>query len=588
MIFNYFGRYLQKLEETTSRNEITAILANLFKKAQETEITHLCYLLLGSLAPKYQGLEFGLAEKMAIRIISQTTERPEKEVIKYFKKEGDLGKTLAFFRQGERKPPKELGINEVYYQLVEIAQDHGLGSSERKVKRAILLLKSLDSLASGYVIRIILGRLRLGFSDTTILDALSWLKEGNKSLRPQIEAAYNVSADIGIVAKNFIAKGLKGIKKIEPRVGIPIRSALAERLPDAKSILEKMKGECFVEPKYDGFRVQVHVDKNASESRDKNLGLFDEQERGLIKIFSRNMEDVTTMFPEIVKAIKEIKASSFILDGEAIGYNRETGKFLPFQETAQRKRKYQVAKMAEEVPLKTYFFDLLYLNKKSFMNTIFRERRKNLERLLNSYNSNEKVNVIESKLVKRPQEIEGALSLHLKKGLEGIVCKKPDTFYQAGARNFNWVKLKKTGEKKLIDTVECLIMGYYRGRGKRANFGIGAFLVGVYDKRNDRFLTISKIGTGLSDGQWRDLKKRVDQIKVKEMPKNYLVGKNLTPDVWAEPILVVEIQSDSVSVSPAHSAKLALRFPRMVRLRAKNPEQITTVTEIKKIYQMQK
>lgn len=582
MLFSTFSSYLGELEKTASRNQMTEVLAGLFKKSLAGEIDKICYLSLGRLAPKYEGIEFNMAEKMMLKTLAVALGKPIAQMTKDYKKIGDLGELVFKIKTSSKKSNRS--VSQIYEELRKIAEDSGQGSVERKIKALADLLKNLDSLSAKYIARIPVNKLRLGFSDMTILDALSWMKTSDKSLRSELERAFNVLADIGKVAQTFKAKGIRGIKDIKSEVGIPIRAAKAERLPTAKKILEKMKGICALEPKWDGFRVMIHLDKTRKFvlKEETNLSLF--KKKGyFVRVFSRNLDNMTHMFPDVVEAAQQLAVEKVILDGEAIAFSNRTGKFLPFQETVQRKRKHGVAKKAQEIPLKVFVFDILYLNGKTLLDKPFIERRKLLEKILEkSHGEESRILLTPQKVVTKPADFEKFFRERVGEGLEGLVAKKLDTVYQAGARNYNWVKYKAGMKSELADTLDCVVLGYYRGKGKRAGFGIGAFLVGVYDK--GKFLTVSKIGTGLTDEQWREMFKRCEELKIAEKPKEFQLDKNLNPDIWCRPSLVVEIEADMITKSPIHSAGLALRFPRLKRFRDdKNPHQATSLQELKKL-----
>jgi len=583
------SQYLEKLEKTTSRNEITAILADLFAQASAEEIDKICYLLLGRLAPGYRSIEFNLAEKMMIKVLAFAFSKTEQEIRKKFKQLGDLGDIA--FPLSNTDSASNLSVTQLHQRLLKIAQQAGSGSQERKIKLLAQLINQSDNLSNKYLVRIPIGKLRLGFSDITILDALSWMKTKDKSLRPALEKAYNISADIGLVAKTFKKGGLRAIQKIKPQTGIPIRPALTERLPTAEKIIEKM-GQPAVEPKYDGFRVQIHLDRDRRFGKEKTA-LFNPH-GCFVRIFSRRLENTTPMFPEIVAAAQKLPVQSAILDGEAIGIDPKTGKFLPFQETAQRKRKYQVAQAAKEIPLKVYVFDLLYLNGQPLLDQPLSRRRRQLESCFNVLIHRNKVRqkrlvlqLTPQKVVTDPKTLDQLFHYWVKRGLEGIVCKKTNSPYRAGKREFTWVKYKRAMKSHLADTVDCLVMGYYRGRGKRSGFGIGAFLVGIWHPKKEAFVTIAKIGTGLTDDQWRKIRQKVDQTKTVKRPKEYQVPKELIPDVWTNPEVVVEIEADEITKSPLHTSKFALRFPRMQRFRDKKPTDVTALPEIKELFKMQ-
>lgn len=589
MLFSTFSSYLDRLEKTASRNQMTEILAELFKQCSPEEIDKACYLSLGQLAPKYAGIEFNMAEKMVIKAIARAQQINEETIKKEYQKKGDLGDVIFEIKKKGKKGLK-ISLNQLYNHLLEIAKEAGEGSVERKVNKTAKLLTELDSLSAKYIARIPVNKLRLGFSDMTILDALSWMKTGDKSLRPELERAFNVLADIGKIAKTFKDKGIKGIKGIKSEVGVPIRAAKAERLPEPKKILEKMDGQCALEPKYDGFRVMIHLDKTRKFKlkEETNLSLFKDKKHFFVSLFSRNLENTTHMFPDIVQAAQKLVVKTAILDGEAIAYDAKTDKFLSFQETVQRKRKHGVSEKAKEIPLKVFVFDLLYLNGKSLLSQPFRERRKLLEKILAKSKGEEKgILLTEQKIVSKPEEFEQFFKSVVTEGLEGLMAKKREAVYQAGARNYNWVKYKAAMKSELADTIDCVVMGYYQGKGKRASFGIGAFLVGIYNQ--GEFLTTSKIGTGLTDVQWREMYQRCQQLKVGEKPKEYKVDKNLNPDIWCRPNLVVEIEADTITKSPIHTAGLALRFPRLKKFRDdKTFSQATSLKELKKLVKVRK
>lgn len=583
MRFSKFASYLEKLEKTSSRNEITRILAELFRETDAQEIDKICYISLGELLPSYRGIEFNLAEKMMIRIVAHALGEKQEKITQLYKKKGDLGDVVQQMSNAKTQM-SERSVTDVYEKLVEIAKESGEGSQERKIKKMTQLLRELDPLSSKYVVRIPLGKLRLGFSDATLLDALSVMERGDKSARKEIEKAYNVTADIGEIAKRVRTSGIASLAKIKAKPGIPIRPSLAERIPNAEEIIEKLGPQVAVEPKLDGFRTCVHV--------------WNEHGRKQIALFSRNLENTTHMFPEIVEGARKLPVRDCILDGEAIGYNPKTGKFMPFQETVQRKRKYGIEEMAKKIPLAVFIFDVLYYNGKSLLELAFAERRKILERIFAHYKNNT-LQLVEQRLTDNPAFIEKELEKALEKGLEGLVVKNIQLPYEAGSRGFHWVKFKasaaalekaRAGKKILLDTIDCVIMGAYRGKGKRADFGIGGFLLGVRGA-DYKYYTISKLGSGLSDEQFREAARRLTKVMVKEQPKEYVVIKEEIPDIWIEPSLVAEILADEITLSPRHTAGrkhgrgYSLRFPRLVRFRDdKNPQDITTVSEIKKMY----
>ncbi|MFA5998936.1 MAG: ATP-dependent DNA ligase [Candidatus Babeliales bacterium] len=604
MKFIEVAQAFQNLEQEPSRIGMTKILAKLFAQSSKSEIQIISYLSQGSLFPPYQDVQFQIAQKGMVSIIAELAGKSDATIQKDFKELGDIG--LVVQKEWTRSEC-ELTVHQVYEQLLEIARISGTGSTEKKGIHVRKLLKQVDSLSAKFIVRIVAKTLRLGFSDMTVLDALSWMDTGDKSLSKDLEAAYNVCADLGLVAHTMKEEGIKGIRSMHIKVGIPIRPAAAERLTSAKAVIERL-GHCVAQPKLDGFRVQVHVKKTETKTD--------------VHFFSRNMLDMSDMFPDLKKMVSQLPVHSLICEGEAIVYDEETESFLPFQETVKRKRKHDVEQMSIDMPLRLYLFDILYLDGKSLLEDTHKQRRIILQDVLKKWNLahgspdqvrgrrgeneisvvsegrgvSEALQIVEEKPFSKAQDLEDYFLLNIQAGLEGLVVKREDAIYQPGKRNFNWIKLKREAHGSLIDTVDCVILGYYAGRGKRAKFGIGAFLVGIYNQEKEQFQTVAKVGTGMSDDEWKDLKKRCEHIKLQHQPKNVSCVKDLYPDVWVSPELVCVVKSDEITLSPAHTAGkteghpgYALRFPRFVSYRPdKSAQDATSIKELKHLYAQQK
>lgn len=604
MKFSKFAKYLQKLEETTKRLEMTSILTDLITELSPEETDKALYLASGYLEAPFEGIKFNTADKMMIRTIEQTFSTPKepnlkKKIQTLYKKFGDLGSVVYELKKSSKKST-DLSISEVYSKLFEIAQIEGTGSQEQKAAKTSALLKELEPLPAKHVTRIILGTMRLGFTELTIIAALAQFLSAEyrrsveygrkkKTLTKQIEAKYNIYPDIGFIAKRIKEKGVDGIHLINIETGVPILSQKCQRVSGIEEIPERIK-HMWAEFKFDGTRVQLHFDKNKkmTDGKTAQSNLFGAEKEGfLVRSYTRNLEETTHQYPEIIEAAKkQIKARSVILDGEGIGFNRETGRFLPFQETMQRKRKYDVAETAKNIPLKYFVFDILYLNGKSLIEKSLKERRKILTETIAPGNV---IKVDEYLETEKFEELEEYFQKAKSQGLEGIVVKTPEKAYEAGGRSYSWVKYKSADRDLLTDSIDCVVLGYYYGKGIRSKFGIGGFLVGVYDKEKDSFKTISKVGTGLTEEEWVKLKQMCDKIKIKEKPTNVEMHKIFKPSVFVKPQLVVEIGADEISVSPTHTAGYALRFPRLLKFREdKSPTEATTLNEIKKMFKNQK
>jgi DNA ligase-1 len=577
MKFFQVAQAFKKIEEQSSRLAMTERLATLFTTATSHEAEIIAYLSLGRLRATYQGNQFNFAEKTAVKVIAQFLGVTEKTIKERMKLQGDLGSVVM---AGDWEHKKELTLIEVYEALTVFEKFSGGGSQEEKITFLIDLLGSADQLSACYIIRILLGKLRLGFSDMTVIDALSWTLAGDKTLRNELEHAYNISADIGLIAHTLKEGGIAAVEKIAITIGVPIRPAAAERLPTAAAIIQKI-GPCIAQPKLDGFRVQVHIDKHTQATK--------------IHFFSRNLLDMSPMFPDILAAIKGIDVESLIVEGEALAFDDHTDSYLPFQETVKRRRKHDVQEMAIEMPLKLVLFDILYLNGESLLGHTQQDRQKILNKLFKDYDTSI-ILVTEELAVSTARQLEDYFVKNIASGLEGLVVKKPNGKYIPGKRNFNWIKLKRQEEGHLDDTIDAVVLGYYNGKGKRARFGIGAFLVGLYNPNLDRFETVAKIGTGLTDSGWIELKALCDYAQAGSCASNVVCHKDLTPDVWVKPELVVLVRADEITKSPVHCAGkdethdgLALRFPRFMGYRVdKSPTDATTIHELRTLLSHQK
>lgn len=586
MKFSEFSKYLARLDETTSRNSLTEILSELFKETSSSEIREIVYLLDGRIVPLYDPLKFHVAEKTLIRALAVAYEISESEVKKIVGQAGDVGSGALVLSEKKKITGGSLTVREVYKKLYLLAEREGEGSVEGKIQMIVELVQNLDPLSVKYVLRIPLNKMRLGFSAMTVLDAFSWSIASDKSLRGDIERAYNVRPDLGYIGEVLKKEGTGGLEKVQPEVFTPILMARAERLSSSSEIIAKI-GACAVESKIDGFRLQVH--KKEKE----------------VRLFTRSLEDVTFMYPDVVESVRlHVDVKVGILEGEVIAYDNTSGRYLEFQMTSQRKRKYQIEEMAKKIPLRLVAFDVLYVDGKSFLKVGYIDRHAELERIVKTSKG---IVISEMVIAQAPEDIESEFTEAVASHFEGVMVKRMDGVYQAGARGWNWIKFKASYQSRLNDTVDAVVMGYYLGRGKRNSFGIGAFLIGVYDKKRDVIVTVAKVGTGLTDVEWRELKKRGDALATSEKPALYEVDRLLVPDVWIKPSIVVEVKADELTRSALHTAGrslkasksgkaevvdvsgYALRFPRLERFRDdKQVDDATSLEEIESMFDSQR
>ena len=603
MDFAEVASAFEAVEAKSGRLEMIERLAQLFRKADASDLRLLMYLCQGKLAPDYANVEAGLGEKLVIQALARALGYSISTIERDFLRTGDLGEVgqrLATRKKQQSLYQEPLSVAKVHANLIRIAQSSGSGSQDSKIKLLAELFNSASPLETRYLVRFPLGQMRLGIGDPSILDALAEIhldefakkngalqkeletkyKKGDEArrqlrmrLRLNLEAAYNIHPDLGDLAKMLAEQGLGGLDSIRLEPGIPIRPTLAERLPSVEEITKKL-GTCAVEAKYDGFRFAVHKDGEN------------------VFIFSRRMENMSNAFPEITRAIRtQLKPVRMICEGEALAIDPETGSFLSMQETIRRRRKYDVARMAEAFPLKLFLFDVQFIDGENLLPKPFEERRR---RLLEAILPGPVIEATESRIISDARAMELFFQECVNQGLEGIMAKDLSAPYIAGARKFAWIKLKKSYRGEMSDSVDVVLCGYFKGRGNRTAFGLGALLGGVFNSERERFETVAKIGSGMTEAELTELHDLVQPLVRSKVPFN--LDSDLLADVWLEPEIVIEVRADEITESPVHTCGrtdqktgLALRFPRFIQLRTdKGPLEATTTSEIERLFEHQK
>lgn len=584
------------VEKTASRNEMTEILKDLYENLSIDEVQMVSYMLQGRVAPSFIPAEFNFSEKSVLNILSTMV---GKDVLTVRAQTGDIGLTAEKVLSGEGG---KMSISDVYDLLWSVVNTSGSGSSERKAGFVSAALSSMSALEAKYLSRIVSGNLRLGASVKTLLDAFSISLVGDKSKRGLLDHAYGVSTDIGYIAKLVYGKAPeRALESVTAQPGTPVSSRLVERVKTFEELFERLGESFYIQPKYDGLRCQIHKSEDgfaaSYEGRvwDKRFEVLDpsaslfSQSAAVVRLFTRNLEDVTEMFPEIVEAAKQIPANSFILDSEVIGWDAKAGTFKTYQDTMTRRRKYDVGSASKDVPVRAFLFDILYLDGQPLLEIDTEKRLKVLEDV--GVSAGSEIVLSESIEVFSVAEVRARFEKWVGMGLEGLIAKTKGGGYTPGSRNFEWIKMKKSVSKDLVDTVDLVVLGYYFGSGKRAGFGVGAILGGVYNTALDRYESVTSIGTGITDEMFKSILVRLEKAKAVEKPKNVIIEDILEPDVYVNPEVVISVEADSISKAigkkdrPAEG--LSLRFPRLVEFdRDKIPQDATSVEELERIYML--
>ncbi len=579
MKFSILADSLNKMESTTKRLELTQFLVELFENTPQDIVSKIVYLLQGKIRPDFEGIELGVAEKLAIRAIAKSSGNTTKKIEDEYRKSGDLGQAATTILEKKTQTTflvENITVERVYETLFKMARLGGIRSQDMKIKYISSLLNDATPLEASYLLKILLGTLRLGVAENTVMDALAIAYTGSKENRKALEHAYNVSSDLGKVAETIASKGLKGVEEFEIILFNPIRPMLADRVKSEEESIEKMGIEFAAEYKLDGERVQLHVEGEK------------------VVLFSRSLENISKYYPDIIEKIpKALLADSAILEAEAVAINENTGEFLPFQELMHRRRKYKIEKAVLQYPITVNFFDVLYYNGKSCLEIEYHERRELLEKIVKE---DDFVKHVPMTVVKTENDIEDFLENSINSGCEGLMLKMMDKPYQAGSRGKYWLKLKREYRNELGDSLDLVVIGAFFGKGRRTG-RYGTLLLASYDEDTDTFTSICKVGTGFTDENLDQLYQILsDKVTIKRNPR---IDSEMEADVWFEPELVIEIVASEITLSPIHKAArnvirkeagLAMRFPKFtgkIRME-KFAEDASTNEEVITLYRGQK
>jgi DNA ligase 1 len=578
--FILIAETFEKMEKTASRLALTDYLVSLLKITPSDLIDKVVYLIQGKLYADYEGIELGLAEKMAIRALAYSAGLEVSIIEENYRMTGDLGDTAEEVMKAKNQTTlfsEKMTVERVYYTFDKIAHTSGSGSQEVKMRLVSNLLNDASYREAKYIMKFIMGTLRLGIADHTIMDSLALAFTGNRDNRQILEKAYNVSSDLGEVAKLLATKNLESLKSLQITLFKPVRPMLSERVRSSEEAMEKIDGGAAAEYKLDGERIQIHKGK------------------GKVELFSRRLEKVTHHYPDITAAIGTIIANEAILEAEVVAINAITGEYLPFQELMHRRRKYEINQAVENYPISLNFFDILYLDGQDTTSLPYFKRRKIIEKLLHMVKKEDKIRIVPQTIIKSTNEIERFMALSIENGCEGLMLKQLSSTYRAGAREFAWIKLKREYRSDMADTADLVIVGGLFGRGRRVG-KYGALLLASFDSNSDKFKSVCKVGTGFTDEHLKQFYENLESHKISH--RHPRVDSGIEMDVWFEPKIVIDVIASEITLSPSHTAAmdrirkgygLALRFPKFTgKIRYdKNPEDATNVEELISMYKAQ-
>eukprot|EP00803_Ostreobium_quekettii_P005909 evm.model.scf_59.10 EVM.evm.TU.scf_59.10 scf_59:60347-66969(+) len=594
----------QKIGNTTKRLEITLLLTNTFRriiKRSAGDLLPAVYLCVNRVAPAHEGLELGLGDATLIKAIAQATGKKEALIKSQYEESGDLGTVAVSARHTQRVlfPLPPLTISGMFQAFKAIAMAQGSKSQDQKKQMIGKLFVSSKGNEAGYIVRSLQGKLRIGLAEQTVLTSLAHAvllerdsTSGKGSLAERLEKAaqtvkqvYSLCPTYNVVVPALLEHGLDDLSKHAPfSPGMPVRPMLAKPTSGVSEVLDKFSDCAFTcEYKYDGERAQIHV-------------WHDDAGKQKVQIYSRNAENNTSKYPDLVarmaSCLKE-GVKSAVLDCEAVAYDIQQKRILPFQVLSTRARK-DVTVTDIKVQVCLFCFDCLYFNGR----LLFQEPLTGRRQVLNSVIKEKEgeIQFAKAMVSREVEELEGFLNDAVAAGTEGLIVKTLDATYEPSQRSLNWLKLKKDYLEGCGDTFDVVPIGAWHGKGKRKG-GYGSFLLAIYNPGLEELQTICKIGTGFSEEQLKELSDQMRGYVIGKPKKYYSYGETLIPDVWFDAKAVWEIKAADLSISPVHQAArgmadpskgISIRFPRLVRVRDdKAPEDATTAEQVTEMYQQQ-
>lgn len=553
----------EKLEHTPSYLKKNSVIVDLLKRTPAEEMERVVLLLLGRPWPAYISKETGVGLQQLKKAVAKAAGYSSAEVDKLMKQLGDLGEVAKQFLGKKRQVTlfaEQLTVKKVFENVKQLPDITGEGSVDRKIASIAELLTSSTPIEAKFIVRTVIGDLRIGVAEGRLRDAIASAFDVGPEV---IEHAYMLTTDYSIVAKTVATGGKKGLEKLGVAVGHPVNPMLAQRAETIDEVLKRMGGKAAFEIKLDGIRVQIHKDG------------------GEVSLFTRRMEDYTKMFPEIIDPLRQaLKPRRAIVDGELVAIDKRTGKPMPFQEVLKRRRKYEIKRAIEQIPVQIYLFDLLMSDAKVMLDEPYVKRRKTLERIVKEVKG--KVMVVEQRVLGKHDEIKEFMDWSIKIGHEGLLAKDLEASYRAGRREFVWLKLKP-----VLETLDLVVVGGLYGKGKRAGF-FGSYILAARDGKTGRFKTITKCGSGYTDEDLKELTKLFKKIQLKKPHSD--VEIEIDCDAYFEPKIVFEVVYEELQVSPAekHTSGFGMRFPRYIRIREdRRPSEINTVQEIAELFKKQ-
>jgi DNA ligase-1 len=550
MLFRDFVEFCQSIEKISSTLELTARISGFIKKIEDdNDLYDVILFILGKVYPPWDERELGVGVGLLYEVLGNVSGVNKRKIEEMVREYGDLGLVAEKLVKGKMMitlSAEDITIEKVREIFDEVSSLEGEGSRKKKILLLTGLYGSASPMEARFLTRLILGEMRLGVGEGIVRDAIGKAYGIPSEI---VERAYMITNDLGrvaVVAKN---EGREGLEKMKVRLHVPVRMMLAQVAEDIEEAIREMPRTA-VEWKYDGSRVQVHWGE------------------GKVTIYSRRLENVTRALPEIVEEIREHVKSGVILDGEVIAI--KDGKPLPFQHILRRfRRKHDVSKMVEKIPLQVHFFDILYRDGE-LIDEPLKNRREVLESVIEE---SERIRIAKQVLTSDKSVVEKMFKEAIDAGHEGVMLKNPNSPYTPGKRGKNWLKLKA-----VMETLDLIVIGGEWGEGKRSHL-LSSYELACSDPYSGKLLPVGRVATGFTDEDLEELTQLFKPLII------YQEGKKVT----FQPKYVFEVAYQEIQKSPKYESGYALRFPRFIRLRDdKDVEEADTIDRIERLFNTQK
>jgi DNA ligase-1 len=517
--FSSFVEVCEALESTTKRTEKVARLVEFFKNLHPNEIAPAVSFLIGRPFPE--------SDPRVLDVSGQTL----------WKMNRKGAQTMLVSRP--------VTILEVYETFEKIAEASGSGSRQRKENLIDALLSRLPKSEVEYLLRIIFGEMRIGAVEGVVLDAIATATQADAEV---VRRAYMLLGEVSRVAELALTQGVEALRQVGVELFVPIKPMLAEMAQNLDQALKEHGSITAFEFKYDGARIQIH----RKDSR--------------IRIFSRRLTDVTDSLPDIVQvASQQIRSNEYLIEGEVVATGKN-GKPLPFQDLMRRfRRVHDIDAMVREIPLKLFLFDVIYLRGRLLIDTPYKERWSILEGLADAY-------LLSTRIVTGDlNDVRELMEASIQAGHEGLMAKELNSTYTPGVRGKKWFKIKPA------ETLDLVIIAADWGSGRRRGW-LSNYHLAVRDERTGEYLDVGKTFKGLTDEEFREITKKLLELKTKETEYT----------VYVKPSIVAEVAFNEIQHSPQYKSKFALRFARITRFREdKGPDDADTLQRLQKLYEDQ-